>query len=195
MSSGKLWPFCLGLNVLLTHWGRVTHICVSKLTVIGSDNDMSPVQRQAIIWTNAGILLIRALGTNFSEILGEIHSFSFSKIHLKMPSAKWRLFGLGLNELTRLVDISTNHHICGCRIILAKSGYLHSELAAATSLSLSLKPSCFGQMSKIYSATLGFENGWSPYRRHGFMGTNGNISVLRHKIISKSNSVEICLFT
>ena len=57
-------------------------------------------RRQAIIWTNAGILLIQTLGTNFSEIQGEIHSFSFSKMHLKMSSAKWRLFGLGLNELT-----------------------------------------------------------------------------------------------
>ena len=77
----------------------MTHICVSKLTIIGSDNGLSPGWRQAIIWTNAGILLIRTLGTNFSEILGEIHSFSFSKMPLKMSSAKWRLFGLGLDEL------------------------------------------------------------------------------------------------
>ena len=26
----------------LTHWGRVTHICVSKLTIIGSYNSLSP---------------------------------------------------------------------------------------------------------------------------------------------------------
>ena len=52
----------------LTHWGRVTHICVGKLTIIGSDNGLSPGRRQAIIWTNAGILLIWPLGTNFSEI-------------------------------------------------------------------------------------------------------------------------------
>ena len=84
----------------LTHWGRVTHICVSKLTSIGSDNGLSPGRRQAIIWTNAGILFIRTLGTSISEILGEIHSFSFWKMHLKMASAKWRLFGLGLNELS-----------------------------------------------------------------------------------------------
>ena len=87
------------INCPLTHWGRVTHICVSKLTIISSDNGLSPGRRQAIIWTNAGILLIRTLGTNFSEILGEIHSFSLSKMHMKMSSAKWRLFGLGLNEL------------------------------------------------------------------------------------------------
>ena len=87
---------------LLTHWGRVTYICVGKLTIIASDNALSPGRRQAVIWNNAGILLIRNLGTNFSEILGEIHSFSFSKMHLKMSSAKWRLFGLGLNEFTHL---------------------------------------------------------------------------------------------
>ena len=83
----------------LTHWGRVTHIYVNKLTIIGSDNGLSPGRRQAIIWTNAGTLLIRTLGTNFSEILGKIHSFSFKKMHFKMSSAKGRLFSLGLNEL------------------------------------------------------------------------------------------------
>ena len=85
----------------LTHWGRVTHICVSKLTIIGSDNGLSPSRRQAIIWTNDGILLIRTLGTNFSQNLSEIHSFSFKKMHLKMSSAKWCLLRLGLNELIR----------------------------------------------------------------------------------------------
>ena len=74
----------------LTHRGRVTHICISKLASIGSDNGLSPGWRQAIIWTNVGILLIGPLGTNFSEILIEIHTFSFRKMHLKMSSGKWR---------------------------------------------------------------------------------------------------------
>ena len=86
----------------LTHWGRVTHICVSKQTSIGSDNGLSPDRRQAIIWTNVGILLIGPLGTNFSEISNEIHILSFRKILLKISSGKWRLFCLGLNELTVL---------------------------------------------------------------------------------------------
>ena len=51
----------------LTHWGRATHIYVGKLTIIGSDNGLSPGRRQAIIWTNAGILLIGPLGTNSSQ--------------------------------------------------------------------------------------------------------------------------------
>ena len=85
---------------VLTHWGRMTHICVSKLTSTGSDNGLSPSRRQAIIWSNAGILLIRTLGTNFSEILSKIHTFSFKKIHLKMSSGKWRPFCLGLKVLT-----------------------------------------------------------------------------------------------
>ena len=71
----------------LTHCGRVTHIRASKLTIISSDNGLSPGRRQAIIWTNAGILLIGPLGTNFSEILVGIQIFSFRKMHLKVSSA------------------------------------------------------------------------------------------------------------
>ena len=59
-----------------------------------------PGRRQAIIWTSAGILLIGSLGTNFSEILIGIQTFSFRKMQLKMSSAKWRPFCLGLNVLT-----------------------------------------------------------------------------------------------
>ena len=59
----------LGSDNGLTHWGRVMHICVGKLALIGSDNGLSPRRRQAIIWTNAGITLIGPLGTNFSENL------------------------------------------------------------------------------------------------------------------------------
>ena len=54
------------------------------------DNDLSPGRRQAIIWTNAGIWLIRTSETNFSEILTEIHAFSFKKMVFKMSSGKWR---------------------------------------------------------------------------------------------------------
>ena len=94
MSYASCWSFCLSpisLNVL-THWGRVTHICVCKLTTIGSDNGLSPGRGQAIIWTPAGIFLIGPLRTNFSEILIWIQTFSFKKMHLKMSSAEWRQF-------------------------------------------------------------------------------------------------------
>ena len=60
---------------VLTHGGRVTHICVGKLAIIVSDNGLSAGRRQAIIWSNAGILLIGPLGTNFNEIKIEIHTF------------------------------------------------------------------------------------------------------------------------
>ena len=47
----------------------MTHLCVNKWTTIGSDNGLSPGRRQAIIWTNAGKLLIKPSETNVSEIL------------------------------------------------------------------------------------------------------------------------------
>ena len=86
---------------LLTNWDRLTHICVDKLTIIGSHNGLSPGRRQAITWTNVGILLIGTLGTNVGEIFSGIQTFLFKKMHLKMSSAKWRPCCLGLNVLTR----------------------------------------------------------------------------------------------
>ena len=61
----------------------MTHICVTKLTIIGSDNGWSPDLRRAIIWTNDGTLLIGTLRTNFGEVLSTIHTFSCKKMHLK----------------------------------------------------------------------------------------------------------------
>ena len=92
-------PWFLYSNSGLTHWSWVTHICVSELTIIGSDNGLSPERGQAIIWTNAGILLFRALGINFSEILSKIHIFSVKKMLVKISSGKWRPLCLGLNML------------------------------------------------------------------------------------------------
>ena len=77
-----------GPECVKTPWDRLTHICVSKQIIIGSDNGLSPGRRQAILWTNAGILLMGPLRTNLSEILIEIHTFSFKKIHLKMSYEK-----------------------------------------------------------------------------------------------------------
>ena len=61
---------------------------------------------QAIIWTNVRILLIGPPGTNFSEILIEIHTFSFKKMRFKLSSGKGRPFCLGLNVL---MAAASNH--------------------------------------------------------------------------------------
>ena len=96
----------------LTHWGLVTHICANRLTSIGSDNGLSPGRRQAIIWTNAAIVLIGPLGTNFSKIFIEIWTFSFKKMRLKMSSGH---FYPGLNVLTANMRrwIAVGHTVYG----------------------------------------------------------------------------------
>ena len=125
--KGGLWlsfesNFSLLMNIIcnviseiarLTHWGRVTHICVCNLTIIGWNNGLSPGRRQAIIWTNAGI---GSLGTN-SEILIEIHALSFEKMHLKRSSAKWRPFCLGLNVLKHLTHPLHRSELCILQIV------------------------------------------------------------------------------
>ena len=75
------------------------HICASKLNIIGSDTSLSPSRRPAIIWSNAGILLIGPLGTNSNEISININTFSMKKMHLKMLSGIWRPFCPNLNVL------------------------------------------------------------------------------------------------
>ena len=94
------WCGALKLSLLLTHWGQVTHICISKSTIIGSDNGLLPGWRRAIIWTTAGILFIGPSAINFSEILTKIHTFSFKKMHLKMSSRKCHSLCFSLNVLT-----------------------------------------------------------------------------------------------
>ena len=74
------------INCILTHWGRVTHICVGNLTIIGSDNGLSPGRRQAIIWTNDGKLLIGPLG-NFNRNLNIfIQENAFENVVWKMSA-------------------------------------------------------------------------------------------------------------
>ena len=86
---------CFYFTDFFTHWGWVTHICVRKFSITGSDNGLLPGRRQTIIWTNAGILLIGPLGTN----LIEIYTFSFKKMYLNISSGKWWPFCLSLNVL------------------------------------------------------------------------------------------------
>ena len=104
MGTSWSWP-----SIVLVHRGRVTHICVHKLAIIDSNNGLLPGRRQAIIWTNAGIVLIGTLGTITSEILSEMYIFSFKKMHLKILSAKWRVFCLGFNLLS--IGLATHRHI------------------------------------------------------------------------------------
>ena len=121
------------------------HICVSKLTIIGSDNGLSPGRHQAIIWTNAGILFIGPLGTNFSEILIEILKFSFKKMRLKVSSGKWRPYCLGLNVLSHWGRVM---HICISKVIhhwfrwwlIACSALYHCQLDPKEHTSIKLCP-------------------------------------------------------
>ena len=106
MPFAKWWSFCLRLYVL-TQWDLKQMVNILQMifsnafswmgmfgnlfnslwlshasvnfTIIGSDNGLSPDWCQAIIWTNAGILLIGPLGTNFSEILIEFKYFHSGK--------------------------------------------------------------------------------------------------------------------
>ena len=99
---------------------RMTRICVSILTTIGSDNGLSPRRCLTIIhylnqcwnivnWTH---------GNKLQWNLIAIQTFSFRKMYLQMSSAKWRPFCLSLDVLRqrtlscRCVIVAT---LCPCR--------------------------------------------------------------------------------
>ena len=111
LQGNKLFTKSLSINSLVPY-ASVKH------TIIGSDNGLSPVRQQAIIWTNAAILSIRPIGTYFSEILFKIKKFSFKEMHLKMSSAEWRPFCLSLNVL----------------ILCQYTHYMHKSLSSKTNV-------------------------------------------------------------
>ena len=51
-----MMAICLSLKYV--NLGRMTHICVKTLGYRGSDNGLSPIQHQAIVGANAGVLFI-----------------------------------------------------------------------------------------------------------------------------------------
>ena len=79
-------------NASCVHWGYITlhppSAAHMRRGTRSSGNDLLPVRRQATTRTNAGLLSIGLLGTNFSEIWIGILPFSVKKIHFKMSSAK-----------------------------------------------------------------------------------------------------------
>ena len=90
-------PFAMNPAPILTHLPLVPYIYIYiyiyiyasvNWVSIGSDNGLSPLRCKDSIWTNAGLLLIWPLGTIINEILIKMQNFSFTKMYLKMSSAK-----------------------------------------------------------------------------------------------------------
>ena len=93
----------------LTHLPLMTHYVLVHWISIGSGNGLSSVRRRAITRSNADLLSIGPLWTNFSEIRSEILTFPFKKTGLKFSSGKFRPFCLGLNLLTPWGQVT---HVC-----------------------------------------------------------------------------------
>ena len=89
-----LWAHKTDGNSAQHHqWGRVTHICVSKLTIIGSDNSLVPRRHQAIISEPMlGYCWLDKLQWNLNRNL-----YIFTQC--EMSPGNWRPFSIGLNVL------------------------------------------------------------------------------------------------
>ena len=122
--------------IRLIRWARVTHICVSKLTITGSDKGLPSRRQQAMIWTSAGIMLFGPLGTNFSEISIEMYTFLFEKMLLKMSSVKLWPFCLRLNVL--MWEVFPYHARCTITARVASKHYSDVIMGAIASQITSL---------------------------------------------------------
>ena len=113
----------------LTHWDRVTHICVSKSIIIGSDNDVSVGRRQVIIGTNAGILLIGPSGKISVKFQSNFKHFQWRKCVWKcrlqnvghLVSISMCQYGIGLILVIVLYDSSSAGEAIGEVIITVTS--------------------------------------------------------------------------
>ena len=148
------------------------HICLSKLTSIGSDNGLSPGQCQATNWTNAGILLIGSLATNFSEVSIEIYTFLFNKMYLKLSSAKcchqaiiWTNAGILL-----IGSLATNFSEISIEICIFPFNKMHLKLS-----SKKCKPFCLGLNLLINGSPLCH---WGPDKTTHVWNTNFDYIVL-----------------
>ena len=128
------------------------HICVGNLAIIGSDNGLSPGRRQAIIWNNAGILFIEPLGTNFCEILFEMHTLSFNKMYLRMLSAKWRPSCIGLNvpQFNKVRESFGGWQAIGFFVITCYDYEMVLAQLTQCTLVMSVMPFCIVDISQHY---------------------------------------------
>ena len=114
VSMSKTLKYChkhthiVNFSYILTHWGRVMHICISELNIIGSDNGLALTRH---FWTNAGILLIWPLGTDFSEMLIKIHIFFIQANAWEIVICEVRAICLSLDVLKELMNSS--FALCG----------------------------------------------------------------------------------
>ena len=128
---------CYALHRPLTHRGRTMHICVSKLTIICSDNGLSPDRHQAKVWASVGILLIQTLETNFNETVSEIHIFSFTVIHDALENAVSQMVAIWFRpQYVTQANFRSSWMAVLC--IMALSYNLHIAIAIRAPLSLSL---------------------------------------------------------
>ena len=148
------------VEISLTHWGPVTHICVGKLITIGSENGLAPSRHQAIIWTNAGLLSIGTLPTYFCEILIKIQQLSLKKMHLKMSSAKPRLCCLSPKILKTLTGKNCSSHTVAL-------GTLHSWSATHVEGQLNDISITIQIQLEINFAVIPFTAVNGPFYKHG----------------------------
>ena len=144
----------------------MTHICVSKLTIIGSENGVVPTT-PAIIWANAGILFIGRLRTNIKKIQSK-----FVHFHSIKPFWKWRPFCLRVN-----VFYHTKCHPCTGNIS-------HFQLLSICSWinQICMKPPWNCGLIYLVPSSILSSNNWWVTNQWTFLSSRGNWQLIQIQI-------------
>ena len=147
------------LTTTLTHWGRVTYKCVSKL-----DHHLFRWWLFFIILNNAGLQSVGSLWTNLSEIGMKIQKFSYKKISLKTSTAKWWPFYLGLNvSITGCIQVENWHMEIDHWNEQTDHWHTHTNLTLRVyRISRIRTPTLWRHQMETFSALLAFCAGNSP---------------------------------
>ena len=139
----------------LTHSGRVTHIYASlHYASISAYNGLSPVRRQAITRTNAGLLSIGPLGINFSHnIMKKKVVFVWENGFQNVVCKTWQPFCLCFN-----VVVPSSRRIIGYMICHVKQ-WLRSYYLIMIRIATKSQSDCL--LGKITSHTVSFTH-WAP---------------------------------
>ena len=113
-TSEELSACCALSCSLLTHWCWMTHICISKIIIIGSDNGLSPSHYLNQCWN----IVNWNIGNKLQWNCNRNQYIFIPEMHLKMSFVKWLPTYLSLNVLNGL-GMGTNvlWTLEACRIV------------------------------------------------------------------------------
>ena len=113
----------------LAHWGRVTHICVNKLAIIGSDNGLSPDRPSHYLnqwWNSVTWTFTNKFQWDFNQDSNIVfQEIAFDNVVCKMASI--------LSRPEWVKSWNNYWHYVGCVVVATAQSFIHSTMSIYSS--------------------------------------------------------------